>query len=120
MERKGKYFNRKVVTDVGVFDSVGEFRHYNKLLMMSKALKSSERVTDIKRQVRYKLVVNDFMVGTYIADFVVTFADGHTEVIDFKNPYLAAGKGRSTPAGQLFQYKKKLMKALFDIDVKVV
>ena len=115
-----KYSNKKVETTVGTFDSIGEFRYYQRLMQMTKAVKPEERVVTVVRQVRYPLVVNGEKITTYVADFKVTFADGHTEVIDFKNPYLAEGKGRSTPAGQLFQLKKKLMKALFGIDVKVV
>jgi hypothetical protein len=48
---------------------------------------------------------------------VVTYCDGRTEVQDVKNPYLATGKGRSTPAGQIFQIKRKLMAAIHGIDI---
>ena len=115
-----KFFNKKVTTEVGVFDSIGEYRLYQSLMQRKKAVKPEERVVTIERQVRYPLAVNGQKICTYVADFVVTFGDGRTKVIDFKNPYLAKGKGKSTPAVQLFQVKRKLMKALFGIEVEVV
>jgi hypothetical protein len=107
-----KYKAKRINTAEGIFDSIGEYKHYQRLLL-------DKSITGLQRQVTYKLIVNDLLIGRYIADFVVTYADGRVEVQDFKNPYLM-GKGKSTPAGAMFQYKKKLMKAIYNIDIKII
>lgn len=107
-----KYKAKRINTADGIFDSIGEYKHYQSLLI-------DKNITMVQRQVTYKLIVNDLLIGRYIADFVITYADGSTEIQDFKNPYLL-GKGKSTPAGAMFQYKKKLMKALYNIDIKII
>jgi len=107
-----KYKAKRINTADGIFDSIGEYKYYQSLLI-------DKNVTKVQRQVTYKLIVNDLLIGRYIADFVITYADGKTEVQDFKNPYLI-GKGKSTPAGAIFQYKKKLMKAIHNIDIKII
>lgn len=115
----GKYNATKVRTSAGLFDSTGEFNYWKKLVTLQQAVSDRERVVEIKRQVKFPLVVNDLLIATYVADFVVTYADGRTEVIDFKNPYLL-GKGKSTPAGQVFTIKRKLVAALHGIDIITV
>lgn len=113
-----KYFAKKVRTDYGTFDSLGEYRYWIQLNALRKATDPEQRVELIERQVTYPLTVNGILVGKYIADFRVTYADGRVEVLDFKNPYVT-GKGKSTPLGQIFNYKRKLMLAIHGIDVKV-
>jgi len=114
-----KYFAKRIKTNYGAFDSMGEYRLFIELNARKKAESESERVTEIERQVTYQLKVNDVLIGRYIADFRVTFADGRVEVYDFKNPYLVTGKGKNTPAGQIFNYKRKLMKAIYNVDILV-
>jgi len=112
-----KYGAKKVNNEYGTFDSMGEYRLWLKLSQLRKAEEPTERVVDLERQVIYPLIVNGVTITRYIADFRVTYADGRVEVIDFKNPYLKDGKGKSTPPAQLFNMKVKLMKALHGIDV---
>lgn len=107
-----KYKAKRINTADGIFDSIGEYKHYQSLLLQGGWI-------TLERQVTYKFIVNDILIGKYIADFVITYADGTIEVQDFKNPYLL-GKGKSTPAGAIFQYKKKLMKALHNIDINII
>lgn len=114
-----KYFNKRVRTDVGVFDSMGEYRYWIKLNALRKSEDPVNRVTNIERQVIYPITVNGNKIGRYIADFRVTYADGRVEVVDFKNPYIM-GKGKTTGTGQLFNYKRKLIKALYNIDIIVI
>jgi len=113
-----KYNSTKVRTAEGSFDSMGEYRHWVKLNLLRQAT-DRERVVHIDRQVNYRLEVDGHLITTYRADFVVTYADGRTEVQDFKNPYLL-GKGKSTPAGQLFTIKRKLMAACHGLDIITV
>ena len=114
-----KYNARRINTVDGIFDSIGEYKQWQLLLLAKNEQDESKRVTNLERQVTFKFIVNNILIGKYIADFVVTYADGTVEVQDFKNPYLI-GKGKSTPAGAIFQYKKKLMKAIHNIDIKII
>lgn len=114
-----KYKAKRINTADGIFDSIGEFKQWQLLVLAMTEEDESKRIVNIERQVTYKFIVNHILIGKYIADFVITYANGTTEVQDFKNPYLI-GKGKSTPAGAIFQYKKKLMKALHNIDIKII
>ena len=118
MAKANKYNAKRVLTSVGTFDSMAEYRYFIQLNMMSNAVKLSERVLTIERQKTFNFVVNGIKITSYRADFVVTYGDGVVKVIDVKNPYLI-GKGKSTPAAQNFNYKKKLMKAIYGIEVIV-
>ena len=115
-----KYGAKKVNNEYGTFDSMGEYRTWLTRSQLRKSKEPAERVVEIDRQIIYPLIVNGVTITRYIADFRVTYADGRVEVIDFKNPYLKDGKGKSTPPAQLFNMKVKLMKALHGIDVKII
>jgi hypothetical protein len=115
-----KYNAKKVRTSAGIFDSMGEYRYFQKLQLLKNATDPAEKIVSIDRQVTYSLAVNGVYIGNYRADFVVKYANGREEVHDFKNPYLVNGKGKSSPAAQIFNYKKKLMFALHGIDIIVV
>lgn len=118
MAKANKYNAKRLQTSVGTFDSMAEYKYFIQLNLMSNANKLSDRVINIERQKTFNFVVNGIKITSYRADFVVTYADGTTKVIDVKNPYLL-GKGKSTPAAQNFNYKKKLMKAIYGIEVIV-
>lgn len=99
-----KYRNIKTVVDGITFDSKAESAYYG----MLKLRKMAKDIDDFKMQVPFKLGVNGQLICTYVADFVTT--KGETiEVIDVK--------GFVTPE---FKLKQKLMKALFDIEIKIV
>lgn len=76
-------------------------------------------VVSIARQISYSFIVNGYKIGKYVADFLVIYKDGHTEVHEVKNAYLLKA-GAGTPAGALYKYKLKLMKALHGVDVKTI
>ena len=81
-----KYNNRKVVIDGITFDSQKEGNFYCEL----KVLKMAGEVKEFSLQVPYELQPNFKCAGKtiraikYVADFVVTYADGSTAVIDTK------------------------------------
>lgn len=102
-----KYGNRKTVYGGRNFDSVLEANFAMTLDTLRKATDPFFRVTNIEYQVRYPIVVNSVKICTYVADFVVTYADGHAEVID--------AKGLKMP---VYNLKKKLMLAAHGIDIK--
>lgn len=105
-----KYRSRKTAYNGQLYDSKKEARYAAKLDLLLK----SGIVTEIKRQVPFKwetiyrangkeLVSNQFR---YVVDFVVTYSTGEIEYIDVKGFKTAD-----------YKRKKKIMKALFDIDI---
>ena len=81
-----KYNNKKVVCDGITFDSIAERDYYIHLL----TLKQRGFVTDIQLQPSFLLQEKFRKHGKvfreilYKADFQVTYADGHTEIVDVK------------------------------------
>ena len=69
-------------------------------------------VTSWEPHVKFELRVNDVLIGTYELDFRVHYADGHVEHIDVKGQ-----RSTSSVPYKLFLLKKRLMKAIFGIDV---
>jgi len=99
---KSKYGNKKVVADGMTFDSKFEAKVYEEL----KLLKAGGQVEEFECQAEYPFVINGVKVCTYVADFVVNWTDGREEVWD--------AKGFRTKE---YIIKKKLLKALYGIDI---
>ena len=102
MARRGKYNNRRTVVDGIVFHSKREADYYCKL----KALENAGRISSLLIQVPYKLVVNGVLICSYIADFVFTMEDKQ-HIVDVK--------GFRT---REYLIKKKLMKAILDLNIE--
>lgn len=98
---KSKFRNQPVRTAEGYFASKKEHRDWCNLKLREQA----GEITLLQRQVRFKLVHNAIHLTDYIAD-AVFFENGKRIVFD--------SKGFETPE---FKLKKKLMKALLNIDV---
>lgn len=81
-----KYRNKKTEIDGITFDSKKEADYYCEL----KILKMGKVVEQFERQVPFELLPSFKNNGKtirgikYIADFVVRYKDGHTEVVDVK------------------------------------
>ena len=90
------------------FDSKWEAERYGQLASMALA----GVVKNLERQVKYEIVVNDNKICNYIADFVYTLIneDGSEEKI------VEDAKGIQTTD---FKLKMKLMKAVFNINIKI-
>ena len=90
------------------FDSKWEAERYGQLASMQMA----GVVEDLERQVKFDIIVNDHKTCKYIADFVyiLTHENGKKEKI------IEDAKGVQTTD---FKIKKKLMKAVFDIEIKI-
>ena len=101
--KPNKYRNERVQVDGIWFDSKKEARHYSSLCLLKKA----DVIEWFSRQVRHDLAVNGEKIGSYVADFVVRYPDGRLEVQDVK--------GVRTP---VYKLKKKLMKAIYNIEIK--
>lgn len=97
-----KYRNEREQVDGIWFDSRKEARHYRSLLLLQKA----GVIERIELQPAYPLTVNGEKVAIYRADFRLTFPDGRIEVQDVK--------GVRTP---VYKLKKRLMKAIYNIEI---
>jgi hypothetical protein len=109
--RYGKYnkYNAKKTEFMGFkFDSKWEAERYGQLSSMVLG----GVVKDLERQVKYDIIVNDQKICRYIADFVyiLVHENGSEEKI------VEDAKGVQTSD---FKLKKKLMKAIFDIEIKI-
>ena len=107
----GKYnkYNAKKTEFMGYkFDSKWEAERYGQLASMQMA----GVVEDLERQVKFDIIVNDHKICKYIAAFVyiLTHENGKKEKI------IEDAKGVQTTD---FKIKKKLMKAVFDIEIKI-
>jgi hypothetical protein len=80
--KPSKYRAQKTKVDGITFDSKGEADYYCQLKLLQRA----GEVTDIKLQPRYPILdASERSRGIdYVADFLVTYADGRQEIIDFK------------------------------------
>lgn len=112
--RESKYGAHKTEVDGIIFDSRKEARYYNdlKLLQRGKVVVSFERQVSyvLQESFRHKSCKRKVMPIVYIADFVVHYSDGHTEVVDVK--------GYRTPE---YLLKKKLLLYRYpDIDFREV
>ena len=88
------------------FDSKWESERLGQL----KAMEKAGVVTELERQVRYTLAINDVKICDYVADFryLQQEEDGFSKLI------VEDAKGVLTPE---FKLKKKMMKAIHNIDI---
>ena len=88
------------------FDSRWEAERWGQL----KAMERAGVVTELERQIKYDLSINDVKICSYIADFryLQQEEDGFSKLI------VEDAKGVLTPE---FKLKKKLMKAIHNIDI---
>lgn len=103
---RNKFGAKKVEYDGRMFDSKAEAARADQLWMM----KLAGEVKEIEYQPVFECIVNGKKVCKYIADFRVTYADGHVEIEDVK------GFKRGS-AYSYFRLKKKLVEALHGITI---
>ncbi len=101
-----KYGNKKTVVDGIKFDSKWESQRY----LYLKSLEKADRVKNLELQPKFIISVNGQKICTYIADFKYDKEDkdGVWEHV------IEDAKGVETPE---FKLKKKLMKAVHNIDI---
>jgi hypothetical protein len=80
------------------FDSKFEHAKYVELELLLK----SKKIKDFKIQVPLDLIVNGYLVGKYIMDFVVYHSDNTIELLECK--------GLAT---DLWKYKYRILKAMY-------
>lgn len=104
--KRAKYRNQKVEWNGMVFDSKKEYNRYRELLLLLKAGK----IGQLERQVEYKLEVEGQKVTSYIADHRFIWSDtGNVQVEDVKSD--------ATRKLPVYRLKKKLMKAVYGIEI---
>jgi Protein of unknown function (DUF1064) len=100
-----KYHNRKTIYNGIQFDSSKEANRYRELELLERAGK----IRRIELQPRYDLVVNGHKLGFYRGDFrYEEVSTGELVTEDVKSLVT------KTP---VYQLKKKLVKALYDIEI---
>lgn len=100
-----KYRNIKTVVDGITFDSKKEAAYYGTLKMRVLA----KEIDYIATQKPFNLVVNEIHICNYVADFVTFKNHEIFEVIDVKSKITA-----SLP---VYRLKKRLMLALYSIEI---
>lgn len=105
-KKKSKYGNEKHEVDGIEFDSRKEARRYGDLKMMVKA----GEIGLLELQKEYELKVDDQKICKYYADFVyMKMATGEKVVEDVKS--------EATRLKPSYRLKKKLMKAIYNIEI---
>ncbi len=99
----GKYRAVKTTVDGITFDSKKEAARYKEL----KVLENTGHIKKLELQKRYDFVINQLKLGFYKADFVYWDNENDEEVVEDV-------KGIKTP---MYNLKKKLMKAIYQIDI---
>lgn len=90
--------------DGNYYASMFECSYANELY----ARKRNKEIESYDTQIPMPLMVNDYKVGDYVADFVIYHLDGSNEVVETK--------GFATP---LFRLKWKLVEAIYSEDYKL-
>lgn len=91
------------------FPSKAEARRYRELTLLEKA----GEIEGLELQPRYELTVRGVKVGTYVGDFRYRVVKG----LNASLTVVEDVKGVRTP---VYQLKKKLMRAQYDIDITEV
>lgn len=119
LPKPSKMRNRKCVTEHGTFDSEKEARRYGELLLLK-----GRDITELSRQKRFRLIVNGHHICDYVADFHYwDMVEGGDVVEDVKPTFKSEASRKAyqrTDAYRRFVVKKKLMLAIFGIDVKEI
>ena len=111
MVRYGKYnkYNAKKTQFMGFkFDSKWEAERYGQLVSMERA----GVIEDLERQVSFNIMINDEKICRYIADY--TYIKINEDVS--REKIVEDAKGVQTTD---FVIKKKLMKAIYNINIKI-
>lgn len=100
-----KYHNRKTTYQGIQFDSEKEKNRYQELLLLERA----GLIRSLELQPRYDLAVNGHKLGFYRGDFrYEEVATGETVLEDVKSPVTRTA---------VYRLKKKLVKALYDVEI---
>jgi hypothetical protein len=103
-----KYRNRKTEYLGIQFDSLKEMKRYQDLVLLERA----GEIQDLELQPRYDLIVNGHKLGFYRGDFRYKEVATDTVVLeDVKSPVTRTA---------VYMLKKKLVKAIYDVEITEV
>ncbi len=100
-----KFNAQKTEVDSIVFHSKKEASRYVELKLLMHA-KGDDKILNIELQPKFPCVVEGKLICTYIADFIIHYADGRVVYEDVK--------GMKTP---VYRLKKKLVEVLYKIEI---
>ena len=103
-----KFMNQKTVLDGIKFDSKREANRWFQLKLLERA----GEIVNLERQKAFKFVINDVNVCTYRSDFSYKDRSGAFIVEDVKSDF--------TKKIPTYVIKKKLMKAVYGIEIREV
>lgn len=103
-QKASKYGNRRIESDGILHDSIKESKRWQDLSMMQRI----GEISDLKRQVEFKLSVNGTLICKYVADFTYQ-KSGETVIEDVKSD--------ATRKNRAYRIKNKLMKACHGINI---
>jgi hypothetical protein len=103
-----KYGNVKIEEDGKTFDSIKEAKYYGQL----KLRKAAGEIKDFEHHVVYQIELNEQKIFKYEADFVVQYHDGTQTIIDVKS--------KATATLPVFNLKKRIIKAIYNVDIIVI
>ncbi len=109
---RSKYKSRKTVVSGITFDSAKEAARYSELRVLEKA----GVISDLKTQERFDLVVNGHRIGFYRADF--TYLEMGEIVPEDARLVVEDVKSEMTRKLPVYRLKKRLMLALYGIDIR--
>lgn len=112
-QKPNKFNARKVTCSDGVFDSIKEYKFFLQLKAQMKAANPDFKVVSIERQVRYDIEIAGQKIGFYKLDYLATYANGKKRYFDVKGC-------RTGSAYQLFKLKKKIVQAIYVIEIEEV
>lgn len=104
-KRRGKYNSRRVKYFGHTFDSAKEGERYLKL----RSLLAVGRIRNLELQPKFDVIVHGKFICYYKADFRYETAAGEVVIEDVK--------GMKTP---VYKLKKKLVEAIYDIEIMEV
>lgn len=105
-----KFHAKKTEYNGHVFDSKHEAKVAEDIDFMMLDKGDSNPIVDVVyHPPRYDMIVNGIKITHYTADFKVTRKDGSVEIWDAKSP--------PTRKKSDYVMRKKLLKALYDIDI---
>jgi hypothetical protein len=107
MIRPSKYRNVKTTVDNITFASKAEARRWMELNLLQQA----NLITGLRRQVAYRLTVNDHDICKYVVDFQYFDLERDRALV------VEDVKGQET---ETYKLKRKLMKALWGIEIKEI
>jgi hypothetical protein len=106
IKKQSKYRNQKIDINGQKFDSKKESDRFTILKLLSR----QGTISNLDRQVKYEIIVENVKICTYIADFVYRNEKGELIVEDVKSLI--------TKRNSTYILKKKLMKAIHKIEIK--